>query len=131
MTVCKPNRKREEIELVSRDSYYTVYGFMRSDMHLEKTELLVFALIYGYFRNCSPFTGSRKYISEWVGSGFSAVKDAIDSLVKKGYISIIKRRERGINITEYAVNIEALPQCAQHSNMIKIYNEDKRKARIM
>lgn len=125
------NEKIEKTELIPSESYFSIYGFMRSQMGLEKTELLVYALIYGYFRNSTPFTASRRYVCEWVGAGYTAVSEAIASLINKGYIRREARRERGINVIEYAVNIETLPPCVYHNNLIKIYNEDKRKYRIM
>ena len=118
-------------ELIPADSYIKIYGFMRSAMNLEKTELLVYALVYSYFRNSMPFTASREYIAEWVGSGKTEVDRALSTLIDKGYIIKTTKRERGYTCIEYSINIEALPPASEHYNILKLYNEDKRKCRNM
>ena len=123
--------KKNPPDLISADSYIKIYGFMRSAMNLEKTELLVYALVYSYFRNSMPFTASREYIAEWVGSGKTAVDRALSTLIDKGYIIKTTKRERGYTCIEYSINIEALPPASEHYNILKLYNEDKRKCRNM
>ena len=97
MEVNVRSNKKKPPTLITGDSYIKIYGFMRSAMQLEKTELLVYALIYSYFRNSAPFTGSREYIAEWVGSGKSSVDIALAALIERGYITKTHRRERGYN----------------------------------
>ena len=123
--------KKNPPELIPADSYIKIYGFMRSAMNLEKTELLVYALVYSYFRNSTPFTGSREYIAEWVGSGKTAVDRALSTLIEKGYITKTARRERGYSYIEYSINIETLPPASEHYNILKLYKEDGRKCRNM
>ena len=123
--------KKNPPELIPADSYIKIYGFMRSAMNLEKTELLVYALVYSYFRNSTPFTASREYIAEWVGSGKTAVDRALTNLVQKGYITKTPRRDRGYSFIEYNISVEALPPASEHYNILKLYNEDKRKCRNM
>ena len=125
------SNKKNPPELISADSYIKIYGFMRSSMNLEKTELLVYALVYSYFRNSTPFTASREYIAEWVGSGKSSVDRALTSLLEKGYITKVQRRQRGYSFIEYNINVASLPQSSAHYNILKLYEEDKRKCRNM
>lgn len=131
MEVNVRSNKKKPPTLITGDSYIKIYGFMRSAMQLEKTELLVYALIYSYFRNSAPFTGSREYIAEWVGSGKSSVDIALAALIERGYITKTHRRERGYNFIEYSINVETLPQSSAHYNILKLYEEDKRKCRNM
>jgi predicted transcriptional regulator len=121
------NNRKNDLELIPNDSYIRVYGFMRSKLGLEKTELLVYALIYSYFRNCESLSGSREYIAEWVGSGRTAVDRAISSLVEKGYITKEPRCYRGLHYIEYNVNVDALPPSSEHTNILSIWREDKKK----
>lgn len=125
------SNKKNPPELIQADSYIKIYGFMRSSLNLEKTELLVYALVYSYFRNSTPFTASREYIAEWVGSGKTAVDKALAALIERGYITKTHRRERGYNFIEYSINVETLPQSSAHYNILKLYEEDKRKCRNM
>ena len=73
---------------------------MRKELKLEKTELLVYAIIYGFCSDGGDYTGGIKYLSEWSGSGRTAVKDALHHLEKRGYI--IKSVKNEYN--EYTVN---------------------------
>ena len=89
MTLCieiNKNKKSETPDLVEDDGFVMLHSFMRKKLHLEKTELLVFAIIYGYSKGDKSFTGGIKYLSDWSGSGRSAVKAALASLVEKGLI---------------------------------------------
>jgi len=129
MEVNVRSNKKKPPTLITGDSYIKIYGFMRSAMQLEKTELLVYALIYSYFRNSAPFTGSREYIAEWVGSGKSSVDIALKSLLEKGYISKAQRYERGYTYIEYGINVAALPPSDAHYNMIRLCREDVEKCK--
>ena len=113
--------------MIPDDSYIRIFGFMRNEMGLQKTELLTYALIYSYFRNCSSFNGTREYISKWVGSSHSAVESALNSLLKKGYITKTSERLRGHSVVAYTVNVEALPPCAEHDSMLRMCKEDNKR----
>ena len=125
------NIEKEHEAIINSNSYFKVYGFMRSEMQLEKTELLVYALIYSYFRSSTPFNASRAYISEWVGSCQTATDNALRSLLKKGYIIKTTSSIRGIKVPEYSVNIDALPLCEEHNYMLSLKRSDDRKYRNM
>ena len=116
---------------VPNDSYIRVYGFMRNKMGLEKTELLVYALVYSYFRNGESLTGTIEYVAAWVGCGRTAVSCALASLVDKGYITKTHRCSRGMRYVEYNVNPDALPSSSEHVGMLKLWREDKRKRQYM
>ena len=96
--------KKGAPELVTPEADFRIYGFMRTSLGLEKTALLVYALIYSSFCRGALFTASREYISQWVGSSKSAVDSAISDLVERGYISKTQRRCRGDCIVEYTIN---------------------------
>lgn len=118
-------------EMINANSYFRIYGFMRSKMHLEKTELLVYALIYSYFRNATPFNASRTYIAEWVGCCENSIDTALKNLAAKGYIYKIPTFIRGVRVPSYQVNIDALPECDEHRYMLDIKRADDRKCRNM
>lgn len=130
MTLTTDTTDKPQISINS-NCYFKVYGFMRSQMNLEKTELLVFALIYSYFRNATPFNATRAYIAEWVGSCESATDNALRSLIKKGYILKTTSVFRGVRIPQYCINVDALPQCDEHNYMLNIKRADDRKCRNM
>ena len=131
MIINFPTNKKQSMSLIPSDSYIRIYGFMRQRMGLEKTELLVYALVYSYFRNGESLTGTLDYIAEWVGSGKTAVTTALTSLVSKGYITKTPRCSRGLHYVEYNVNPDALPDSSEHTAMLKLWREDKRKQQYM
>ena len=82
------------------------------DLGLEKTELLVYAVIFAMYRNyCECFMGSRAYLQSWSNSGRTAVNQALASLEKKNLIIKKLRRYNNIRKTVYFINTEALPDC--------------------
>ena len=123
--------RKKAPELISPGANFRIYGFMRTELGLEKTELLIYALIYSYFRSGTPFIGSREYIGEWVGSGHSSVDDALSSLVEKGFIAKKKRYSYGRSVIEYVINIATLPPISDHLGMLKLYREERTKCRDM
>ena len=111
MTLCieiDKNKKSETLDTVNDEGIVVIKGFMRKRLKLEKTELMVYAIIYGFHSSGSYFTSGLRYLCDWSGSGRSAVKAALASLVEKRYI--IKRSQTVNNIThvEYTVNDEAI-----------------------
>ena len=111
MTLCieiDKNKKSETLDTVDDEGCIVIMGFMRKRLKLEKTELMVYAIIYGFHSNGSSFTGGLKYLCDWSGSGRSAVKAALASLVEKGYIIKHSKTVNNISHVEYTVNDEAI-----------------------
>ena len=106
MTLCieiNKNKKSEIPDLVEDDGFVMLHSFMRKELRLEKTELIVYAIIYGYSKGGKSFTGSIRYLSDWSGSGRSAVKAALASLVEKGYLSKTVNKINNIEYVEYKI----------------------------
>lgn len=105
-------KKREIPNLISRDQYFRIWGFMRYDLRLEKAELLIYALIFNYYNTRGEsYVGSREYISEWCGCGKTAVDDALRNLCKKNYIIKESDRVGSVMRTSYRINPKMLPKC--------------------
>ena len=111
--------------LVLPSCYYRIWGFMTGEMQLKKTELLVYALIYSYFKSAQPFTGSQKYIAEFTGAGKSATEAALKSLLQKGLIAKRHIREYGRDHIEYSIVVEALPNISIHKDMHNMLAKEK------
>ena len=127
----REGKRKRAPELITPEANFRIFGFMRTELGLEKTELLVYALIYSYFRSATPFTASREYISEWVGSGLSAVDTAIARLVEKGYITKSQRYVYGRALTEHSITISALPAISDHLGILKLHRDERIKCRDM
>ena len=103
------NKKKLVIaEKVEDAQFFVCWGFMRRRLKLEKTELLVYAIIYGFFRSGCDFKGGVRYLTEWTGSGATAVKSALSSLVRKGYIRKRLNIIGGVAYAEYSIETNAI-----------------------
>ncbi len=106
------NAKALDPSLVKRESFMQIWGFMRRDLLLEKTELLVYAIIFNFFFNSyTTFDGSREYLAEWTGCAKSTVDEALKNLIKKEYITK-ETTKIGNNIEKvsYFINTDKLPR---------------------
>ena len=102
---------------IPEGTHVTIHSFMRREMELNRIEIWVFAVIYGFFMNGLTFCGSRQYLADWAGCGLTSIDTAIAALLKKGYIRRISNHGRYI---EYTVRVENLPDIPTHRGMIKL-----------
>lgn len=92
--------------------FIKIWDFMLMDLGLEKTELLVYAVIFAMHRNyCECFMGSREYLAMWCNAGRTAINQALASLEKKNLIRKEMRQYSNIKKAVYFINTEALPTC--------------------
>lgn len=104
------------------DNFIVIWGFMRQAFKLKGFELNIYAVIFGYYRNYgSPFTGSRKYLSEWTGASRSTVENALLSLEKKNLILKEYVMYDNIKKAVYTINTDVLPDC----DMFEIENRSR------
>ena len=103
------------------ESYFTVHAFMRNELGLCGAQIIIYAIIYGFAKSGEAFTGSRKYLSEWIGSSLSTVDLALTALIDKGYIL---KNKCGSQV-EYVINVGTLPYNSEHKAMVDTYNREK------
>lgn len=76
---------------VKEGNYIVIQAFMRNELNLKGNELLAYAVIYGFTQNGEDwFTGSRSYLSDWLGVSKKTVTNVLQSLTENG---LIERRE--------------------------------------
>ena len=76
------------------ENYYTVFGWMRNDLHLKGNELTIYALIYSFSQDGeSEFKGSISYIKDFTGAGRTTIKSILASLEERGYIAKCNRNK--------------------------------------
>lgn len=72
---------------VNPNSYINIQGWMITDLGLKGNELLLYGLIYGFSQDgASCFTGSLKYMTDWLGCTKPTVINTLNSLKEKGLI---------------------------------------------
>ena len=73
-------------------NFYTVQGWMVSELHLTGNELLAYAVIYGFSQDgASAFRGTLAYIAEWLGCSKSSAHRTLKRLTERGLIEVCGR----------------------------------------
>lgn len=94
---------------IQNNNYITVQGWMINDLKLKGTELLVYAVIYGFSQaEGQRYTGSLQYLAEWCGATKRSVQTALKSLTDRGYIQREDKLINGVKFVEYFVGIEKI-----------------------
>lgn len=92
-----------------KDNYIVIQGWMVSNLELSGNDLLAFALIYGFCQDGeSEFTGSIKYVCNWLNCSKPTAMKAIQNLVDK---SLILKQAQNINnviFNRYKVNLQVV-----------------------
>lgn len=86
-------------------NYLQIQGWMVSYLQLSSNELLTFALVYGFSQDGqSKFTGSLKYLCNWLNCSKPTARKALSGLVEKEFL--IKKTEvvNEITFNTYKVN---------------------------
>lgn len=69
------------------NTYIVLQSFMVDELHLAKTELLVYAVIHGFSQGGDGrFVGTNEFLMEWTNASERSVRAAISSLAASGLI---------------------------------------------
>lgn len=75
---------------------------MVNELKLKGTELLVYAIIYGFSQDGrSRFTGTRRYLANWCNSSRYGIDKALKKLIGKGLINKEERKIDDVNYIYY------------------------------
>ena len=91
------------------ENYIVILEFMTNELGLKGSDLLVYALIYGFSQDGeSKFYGSRKYIAEWFNCSLPTIDKALNNLLDRNLI--IKEEEiiNGVKFNRFTTNKETL-----------------------
>lgn len=99
--------------MINPQTYYTVQGWMRSDLGLKDKELTVYAIIYGFSQDGnSEYSGSARYLAEWIGCSRSTIMEVLKKLVEKGLLKKQDYYQNGVCFCKYTA-VTALPETVQ------------------
>lgn len=88
--------------MVNNNNYINIQGFMVKDLGLKGNELLAYALIYGFSQDGETwFTGSSKYIAEWLNIDRRNVLAVLQKLVDKGLLIKNEKIINGVKLCDY------------------------------
>lgn len=101
---------------IRNENYISVLGFMVNELNLKGTELLVYAVIYGFSQaEGQRYTGSLQYLADWTGATKRTVINTLKSMCEKGIISREEKVINGVTFVEYWANTS----CAEISPGVK------------
>lgn len=109
------------------NNFITIQGWMRTKLNLKGTDLMVFAIIYGFSQDGqSVFSGTANYLAEWVGVSRMSIMMALKKLVKDGLLVKVDKIVNGVKLVDYRVNFTGCKkflqggckETLQHNNII-------------
>lgn len=86
--------------MIKDTNYITIQGWMKTKLGLDKYELMVFAIVYGFLQDGKQYTGSRQYIADWIGITTRWVQEILNGFVERG---ILAKRTINHTITTYSL----------------------------
>lgn len=100
--------------MINPTNFYTIQGWMLSDLELKGNALAAYAIIYGFSQDgSSEFTGSANYLAEWMGCSRSTVMDTLKKLVDAGLLSKRDINQNGVKFCAYKANPRPCPKSGQ------------------
>ena len=80
---------------IKNENYIMISGWMIKELDLKGSELLVYAIIYGFSQDgINKFEGSRQYLADWCNCTKQGIDRALKNLLKK---KLIIKEEKVIN----------------------------------
>jgi hypothetical protein len=88
-------------------NHITIQGWMINELNLSGSELLCYALIYGFSQDGeSSFNGSRKYIAKLIGAkSLNTVDKYLDTLIENKLILKTSSVHNGVISNSYIANL--------------------------
>lgn len=91
------------VTTLSPTNYYTVAGWMLTDLGLRGNELTAYAVIYGFSQVTDHrFHGSVRYLADWMGVSPKTAERCLKSLVEQGLLLKYDKEVNGVKFCEYA-----------------------------
>lgn len=103
--------------MIKSTNYLTIQGWMVTELGLKGNELLVYAIIYGFSQDEDQvFSGSRRYIAEWLNVDVKSVGRILKSLTEKEFIHKGTKVINDVTFCEYWVNPRMIPRLENPKN---------------
>lgn len=87
---------------IKNDSYICIQGFMVNKLGLKGTELMIYAIIYGFSQDgSSTFTGTISYLMQWCKATKRTVITALNELTNRGLLIKTVDTVGGVRVCKY------------------------------
>lgn len=90
------------------EHYYQISGWMITKLHLKGNELHAFALLYGFCQEGSKYTGSLRYLSDWLGCSRQTSITILKKLCDQKLLIKHSKTVNKVTFNEYELNRETL-----------------------
>ena len=98
------------------ENYYIVQGWMVNKLELSGSDLICYAIIYGFSQNeSSEFTGSLNYIASFMACSKKTVQRSIDNLISKKLIAKRTETINNVQVNHFSVNMDAINGYGQNT----------------
>jgi len=95
----------------TQNNYINIQGFMITDLKLSDTELILYALIYGFSQDEeSKFSGSLSYMCEATNKCKNSVVKSLNYLIEKGLIIKETIKINNVNFCNYRTNFNKIKE---------------------
>ena len=99
------------MKYVDETKYITIQGWMRNILQLKGTDLLIYAIIYGFSQQEGHwFNGSLQYLADWTGTSKQCCMNSLKKLLDKEYIKKEEIFENGIKYCRYAKKFNGIQE---------------------
>ena len=99
-----------EKRILEATNYLNIQGWMVTKLHLKGSQLLIYAVIYGFSQDGEGwFHGSRAYLAEWCSSDLGTVTRNLSKMVEDGLLLRDDRNGSSGLCNRYRVN----PACLE------------------
>lgn len=92
---------------IADGNYYVISGWMINKLELSNTELMVFAIIYGFCQHDEvegSYHGSLQYLADFTGATKQTIIKVLKSLVEKEYIEKSESYQNNVKFCTYKIN---------------------------
>lgn len=89
---------------IKDDSYFVIRGYMVNELKLQKSELLVYAIVNSFTEKGKTYSGSLSYLASWINGSRTTANNVLKSLTKKGLLNKTEKFVNNVKFCEYTVN---------------------------
>lgn len=92
---------------IADNNYYVISGWMINKLGLSNTELMVFAIIYGFCQHDEvegSYHGSLQYLADFTGTTKQTIIKVLKSLTAKKYIEKSESYQNNVKFCAYKIN---------------------------
>lgn len=88
--------------MINPDTYYTVQGWMISELGLKGNALAAYAIIYGFSQDgVTEYAGSSRYLCEWLGCSKKTALTTLAQLTERGLLKKRVMYNNGVTFCNY------------------------------